>query len=146
MPTWTTPEQDIRAAGLRCTTQRLAVLEVLRARPRHLPVDDVVAEVRTRIGTVSVQAVYDALAALVGVGLARRVRPGGGAAHFEAADGAHHHLACRRCGALADVTASAAPPAPEATHGYEVEDVEITYWGVCPACRQTPEPTERSRP
>jgi Fe2+ or Zn2+ uptake regulation protein len=143
---WTTPEQDIRAAGLRCTRQRLAVLEVLRARPRHLPVDDVAAEVRTRIGSVSVQAVYDALTALVGVGLARRVRPGGGAAYFEAADGAHHHLVCRRCGALADVTAAGAPPAPESTHGYEVDAVEVTYWGACPACRQTPEPTERSQP
>jgi Fe2+ or Zn2+ uptake regulation protein len=142
---WTTPEQDIRTAGLRCTTQRLAVLEVLRARPRHLSVEDVVAEVRTRIGTVSVQAVYDALAALQGAGLARRVQPAGGAAHFEAAAGEHHHLVCRRCGAIADVTLDGSP-VPETTHGFTLDEIEITCWGVCPACRQTPEPTKRSEP
>src|SRR5579864_3416196 len=100
----TASESDIRAAGLRCTAQRIAVLEILRSERRHHRVDEVSALVRDRLGSVSTQAVYDALGALVGVGLARRIEPAGSAALFEARSGDnHHHLVCRGCGTVVDV-------------------------------------------
>ena len=73
----TTSESDIRAAGLRCTAQRIAVLDILRSERRHRPADEVSSLVRQRLGTVSTQAVYDALGALVRAGLARRIEPAG---------------------------------------------------------------------
>jgi Fe2+ or Zn2+ uptake regulation protein len=33
---------------------------------------------------------------------------------------------------------------PENTHGYEVEEAEVTYWGTCPSCaRARPSTTTR---
>jgi Fe2+ or Zn2+ uptake regulation protein len=86
-----TSESDIRAAGLRCTAQRIAVLDILRSERRHHRVDKVSSLVCDRLGTVSTQAVYDALGALVGAGLARRIEPAGSAALFEARSGDNHH-------------------------------------------------------
>ncbi len=134
-------EADIRSRGLRCTAQRVAVLSVLRAEPTHLRVEEVVDAVRHRLGTVSVQAVYDVLGALGEAGLVRRIEPAGSPARYEAGtDHDHHHLVCRRCGAVADVDHAVGDTdalRPAATHGFAVDRAEVIFWGTCPACQQS---------
>ncbi|MEZ5178196.1 MAG: Fur family transcriptional regulator [Acidimicrobiales bacterium] len=136
-------DADIRAAGLRRTAQRVAVLSALRAEPSHLLVDEVVDRVRERLGTVSTQAVYDVLGALTDAGLVRRIEPAGSPARYEAGtDHDHHHLVCRRCGAVADVDPAAGPAEadalrPSTTHGFVVDRAEVIFWGTCPACQQS---------
>ncbi|MHB1929776.1 MAG: Fur family transcriptional regulator [Acidimicrobiales bacterium] len=138
-------EHDIRAAGLRVTAQRIAVLDVLRSGRRHHRADEVSALAGERLGVVSVKAVYDALGVLVGAGLARRIVPDGGAARFEARSGDnHHHLVCRSCGATVDVdcaVGSAPCLEPSDGRGYAVDEAEITFWGACPDCQPTPSRT-----
>jgi Fur family ferric uptake transcriptional regulator len=136
---WTDPEADIRSSGLRCTAQRIAVLAVLREQGRHLRVEAINELVRSRLGVISGQAVYDALAALVGVGLARRIEPAGSPALFEARAGDnHHHVVCRYCGTATDVDCVAVAPCldPSSTNGYVIDEAEITFWGMCPTCQQ----------
>ena len=133
-----TSESDIRAAGLRCTAQRIAVLDILRSERCHHRVDEVASLVRARLGAVSTQAIYDALGALVDAGLARRIEPAGSAALFEARSGDnHHHLVCRDCGAVVDVdcAAGSAPclELPE-DNGFVIDEAEITFWGRCGEC------------
>jgi Fur family ferric uptake transcriptional regulator len=133
----TEPEQELRAAGLRCTAQRLAVLAALRAERRHLSVDELTLLVRARLGAISPQAVYDAAAALERAGLARRVEPAGSPALYEAHTDDHHHLVCRSCGAIVDVAALERPvPAPADPRGFTLDRTEIWFWGTCPACQQ----------
>lgn len=131
-------EQDLRAAGLRCTGPRVAVLAELRAAPGHWRVDEVAAAVRDRLGHVSTQAVYDVLAALEGAGLARRVQPAGGAARFEARTTGHDHAVCRSCGAIVDLDPDAggrpSRRLPDVGDGFVAEVVELTVWGRCAAC------------
>ena len=135
-------ETDIRSAGLRVTAQRIAVLDVLRSERRHHRADQVAILAGERLGVVSVKAVYDALSVLVETGLARRIAPAGGAALFEARSGDnHHHLVCRACGATVDVDclAGSAPCLHGEDHdGYAVDEVEITFWGLCPDCQDHP--------
>src|SRR6478752_3987703 len=93
-------ETALRNAGLRVTRPRLAVLDVLAERP-HATADDVVQHVRSRLGTVSVQAVYDVLAAGARAGLVRRIELPGSPARFETrTDDNHHHLICDSCGQI----------------------------------------------
>ena len=133
-----TSERDIRAAGLRCTAQRIAVLDTLRARRHHYRADELSSIVAERLGAVSTQAVYDSLSALVGVGLARRIEPAGSAALFEAGCGDnHHHLVCRECGVVVDIPclAGAAPCLEIADdRGFVVDEAEVTLWGRCAGC------------
>src|ERR1700684_2938339 len=95
--------EALRASGLRVTAARLAVLVALRARP-HADTDTVISLVREDLGSVSAQAVYNVLAALVEVGLVRRIEPAGSVARYEVRVGDnHHHIVCRTCGATTDV-------------------------------------------
>jgi len=128
----------LRKAGLRATAQRIAVLDALHGTAGHLSVDTVTERVRSRLGAVSTQAVYDILDALTSKGLARRIEPAGSPALFESrvADN-HHHVVCRRCRAVADIDCVVgAAPCLEAsdTNGFVLDEAEITFWGLCPEC------------
>jgi hypothetical protein len=55
-----TAAEELRAAGLRVTAVRVALLEAVR-HGDHLGVEALAAGVRERVGHVSLQAVYEAL-------------------------------------------------------------------------------------
>ena len=130
-------DQRLRAAGLRVTSARLAVLEALGPGD-HLEVDQIGHRARARLGSLSTQAVYDVLRALGIAGLVRRVEPAGSPALFEARVGDnHHHLVCRACGAVLDVDClRGRRPClePSETHGFLLDEAEVTFWGLCPSC------------
>jgi Fur family ferric uptake transcriptional regulator len=135
----TDPSEILRDRGLRVTAQRLAVLRAVASAP-HATADVVAQTVRGEIGTVSVQAVYDALAILTEHGLLRRIRPAGSPARFEDRVGDnHHHLICRVCDRMVDVDCAVGdPPCLTAAEdfGYEIDEAEVVYWGRCPDCVQ----------
>jgi Fur family transcriptional regulator, stress-responsive regulator len=128
----------LRAAGLRVTAPRRAVLDWLTGHP-HATVEAIGAGVRAELGAVSTQAVYDVLAACAGAGLVRRVEPAGHPARYERRVGDnHHHLVCRVCGVTVDVECAvgAAPCLdPSDARGFAVDEAEVVFWGRCPACR-----------
>ncbi|MDX6742538.1 Fur family transcriptional regulator [Actinocorallia sp. A-T 12471] len=128
----------LRGAGLRVTSARVAILETLRS-ARHLTAEEVAVKVRERVGTVSTQAVYEALNALTDIGLLRRIEPAGSPARYESRVGDnHHHLVCRRCGAVADVDCAVghAPCLePANAAGFAVDEADVIYWGLCPSCQ-----------
>ena len=131
--------ERLRDAGLRVTQPRLTLLAALDARP-HATVDDLADAVRRERGSVSTQAVYDAVEAFVAAGLARHVEPAGSPARFESRVGDnHHHVVCRRCGATADVDCAVGRRpclTPNESHGFVVDEAEVTYWGLCPTCQK----------
>jgi Fe2+ or Zn2+ uptake regulation protein len=135
----------LRAAGLRVTMPRLAMLTWLDGHP-HATVDAIAAGVRERFGTVSTQAVYDMLAACAAAGLLRRIEPAGHPARFERRAGDnHHHLVCRRCARTEDVDrAIGAQPCltPAEDLGFTVDEAEVVFWGMCPACRAADRPAD----
>lgn len=120
------------------TRPRLAVLEVLRE-GGHLDVDEIATKVRSRLDSVSTQAVYDVLGALSRAGLARRIEPAGSPARYEARTGDnHHHVVCRSCGVIGDIdcTVGDAPCLdPSNADGFQVDEAEVTFWGLCPSCQ-----------
>ena len=127
----------LREHGLQVTAQRLAVLEAVSDRP-HATADELIDDVRSSIGSVSRQAVYDTLAILVEKGVVRRIQPAGSPARYEDRVGDnHHHLVCRTCGRLVDVDcAIGATPCLTAAEDsrYEIDEAEVIYWGRCPEC------------
>lgn len=131
------PQQVLRSAGLRVTSIRVATLEVVAATP-HADAERIRAGVIERLGSVSVQSVYDTLNVLRTAGVLRKVEPAGHPARYEFHEhDNHHHLACRNCGAIEDVPcAVGSQPCmdPEDTHGFVVDEAEVIYWGLCPSC------------
>jgi Fur family ferric uptake transcriptional regulator len=131
------PADLLRQHGIQVTAQRLAVLRSVAGRP-HITADGVADIVRTKIGAISRQSVYDALGVLVAEGIIRRIQPAGSSARFEARVGDnHHHVICRVCGRATDVDCAVgfAPCLTAANDsGYEIDEAEVIYWGRCPEC------------
>lgn len=130
----------LRSHRVQLTAQRLAVLKAVSTRP-HGTADEIEDIVRAEIGAVSRQAIYDALGILTDKGIVRRIQPARSPARYEdRVDDNHHHLVCRSCGVTVDVwCAVGSMPCLEATddHGFTVDEVEVIYWGTCPACQST---------
>jgi Fe2+ or Zn2+ uptake regulation protein len=131
------PVTLLREHGLPVTAQRIAVLRAVSGRP-HGTADDLAEDVRGEIGTISRQAVYNALGTLAENGLIRRIQPSGSAARYEDRVGDnHHHLVCRSCGETVDVDCAVGErPCLHAVDdaGYEIDEAEVVYWGTCPTC------------
>lgn len=125
------------------TRPRLAVLAAVHSHP-HASTDEIIRLVRTEHAEVSHQAVYDVLRVLTTSSLVRRIEPAGSVARYESrVDDNHHHVVCRSCGVIADVDcAVGAAPCLTASdnHGFTIEEAEVLYWGLCPACTTAPPP------
>lgn len=126
----------LRNASLRVTRPRLAVMAALHAHS-HVDTETVIGLVRSET-SVSHQAVYDVLHALTDAGLVRRIQPAGSIARYELRRGDdHHHVVCRNCGAIADVDRTVGDTSclnASDDHGFEVDEVEVVFWGTCPEC------------
>lgn len=137
MPRTSDFEGMLRAASLRVTRPRVAVLAAVHEHP-HADTDSILSAVRADLGDVSHQAVYDVLRALTVAGLIRRIQPMGSLARYESRTGDnHHHVVCRSCGAIADADcAVGTTPCLTASHdhGFAIDEAEVIYWGWCPDC------------
>lgn len=130
--------ERLKAAGLRSTAPRRAVLETLQP-GGHLDAGEVYNQVKQSLAGTSLQAVYGVLAALTEAGLVRKIEPVGSAARYEARVGDnHHHLICTSCGRIEDVSCAVghAPClVPSESHGFQVTSAEVTFNGLCPECQ-----------
>jgi Fur family ferric uptake transcriptional regulator len=131
----------LRAHGLQVTAQRLAVMRAVSGRP-HCTADEVAEDVRADIGTISRQAVYDALRVLSAKQLIRRIQPAGSPVLYDPRVGDnHHHVICRTCGKAVDVdcTVGEAPCLTAASDShYVIDEAEVIFWGTCPGCTAKP--------
>lgn len=133
--------RHLRAAGLRVTRPRVAVMQAVRAHP-HADTDEVLRIARERLPEVSQQTVYDVLGVLTSAGLVRRIQPSGHASRYESRVGDnHHHVICRTCGSIGDVDCAVGEApclTPSDDRGFVIDEAEVIYWGHCPDC--IPEP------
>lgn len=91
-------EKMLRAASLRVTRARIAVLNAVDARP-HADANDVFDAIHHGTDSISKQAVYDVLTTLVDVGLLRCIKPSGSTARYERRVGT---IITTRCAAIAE--------------------------------------------
>lgn len=131
------PAALLRQHSMSVTAQRLAILRAVGEAP-HSTADDIVTRAAADIGSISRQSVYDTLGTMVERGILRRIEPIGLVAMYEDRVGDnHHHVICRSCGAIGDVdcaVGSAPCLTASNTHGFVIDEADVSYWGLCPAC------------
>jgi Fur family ferric uptake transcriptional regulator len=130
------PAGRLRAAGLRVTRQRVAILEALAEAGGHRTADEIARTMAARGAAVPRASLYHALAALAAGGVLLVADAGPGTARYEVADAWHHHLVCRACGAVIDVPCVRGErPCLEADlPGVVVDEAQVIFRGLCPAC------------
>lgn len=125
-----------RAAELRPTSQRYAVLEFLTKQPVHATAEEIFHALNRKDPRASRATVYNSLRSLAQAGLVREVVSDGKAARFDANLHRHHHFLCEGCGSVEDIPWFDLPPASgrSALAGRAVHNYEILFRGTCERC------------
>ena len=117
------------------------VFEVVSAQApgRHAAAVEIYAAAKRRQPALGYSTVYRALDRLCDQGLVHEVRvPGAASALYEPARHGHAHFLCAGCGRVDDI-AYAIPPADisslNAAHAIAIEDVSLTFNGLCQTCK-----------
>lgn len=132
--------ERLRAGGLRITSQRLLVLQILEESREHLDAKTIYVRGREHDPNLSLATVYRALARLKEMGLvepcylARNRRR----EYYEATDkGEHYHFTCLSCGRIIEVRAPCIKQACREMAeklGLVFTRANVCLKGYCPTC------------
>ena len=126
----------LRAAGLRVTPQRRAILEILEASDRPLSVEDI----RQRLGErgSGVPTIYRNLQRFVEKAWAEPILGPDQTMRFVRcrSGGHHHHLQCEACGRTVEVQACGVETSLHAPSGFKVTRHHLQLFGLCPDCQK----------
>ena len=125
----------LRAAGLRSTPQRQAILAAFRGgAAEHLSADEVFAHASTSLPGLSRGTVYATLAEFTEIGLVSAFgtpEP----VRYETNVEQHGHFRCRLCLRVYDVDVPVPDRESFSAHGHEVERIEVRAEGICAGCQ-----------
>lgn len=128
--------RTLREHGFRATFGRVALLTALKRAGKPVSVEQAVKDVRGKLDQANA---YRALEAFMQAGLVRRIDLGHDHAHYELAEGNHHHhLVCESCGKVADIEIAEDEmerAALRAARGFKsVRTHSLEFFGICNAC------------
>jgi Fe2+ or Zn2+ uptake regulation protein len=128
----------LRDRGQRVTSQRLLIHRFVREHRGHLTAEQVLAGVADALPGTALPTVYATLELFEELGLVRRLQTGGGTMVFDPRTEPHHHVTCRRCGAVEDVQAAVELDAVlrrARRAGFDAEHAQVVVTGLCGDCR-----------
>jgi Fe2+ or Zn2+ uptake regulation protein len=137
--TLTRARKHLSDYGISPTVQRVAVVEYLLGHKTHPTVEAIHAALAPRIATLSRTTVYNTLSRLAEAGGALALDLDPTQTHYDGDTRPHAHFLCTRCGRIEDIFPDAAGwramlAAAPAPRGAMVNDVQLSYKGVCAGC------------
>jgi Fur family peroxide stress response transcriptional regulator len=130
-------ERACHQAGIKLTHQRIEVLREVARSEAHPTADSILAGVKARIPTVSVDTVYRTLWLLTDLGLITTLGPRRDAVRFDANLSPHHHYICVKCGVTVDIEPfdmEAARLGEKLKAVGTVDSTHLEIHGVCAEC------------
>jgi Fur family ferric uptake transcriptional regulator len=135
-----TSKQIIRDLGLKVTSQRQVILEIVRAERGHFTAQDIFESVAKRAPEVGFATVYRFLRSLSESGNVTEVRMGGMPARYEWAEKDHHdHLTCTACGKIVEFENDEIERLQErvaSRQGFILTSHVLELYGICADCRK----------
>ncbi|MFM8330716.1 MAG: ferric iron uptake transcriptional regulator [Candidatus Methylumidiphilus sp.] len=138
----TKESQHIKKAGLKVTSPRVKILEMLENRSaadRHLTAEDVYKTLLQEGEEVGLATVYRVLTQFEAAGLVKRHHFEGGNSVFELESGQHHdHIVCVKCGQVQefrDETIELRQQEIAAAAGFKLTDHSLCLYGLCKSCQ-----------
>ena len=119
--------QILEQRGIRPTSQRVKVAEILLTSPRHLTAEQILVTLREATGHVSKATVYNTLNLFVDQGLAREIHADPERCVYDSTMVPHHHFQNVDTGEMTDIrpddlSFARLPPLPPGT---EIESVDV---------------------
>lgn len=126
--------------GLRLTSQRALILEIIQEEGGHLDADEVYRRAREKHPRLSLSTVYRTLQLLKKLGLVEELHFSEAHHHYEVKSSSeHNHLLCLGCGKIIEFKYPMSRRIKEdvtSKKGFEVTGVETWMTGYCTGCRK----------
>lgn len=119
------------------TKQREVVLTVIRDSHSHLTANEVFAEAKSMLPTISFATVYNSLRFLKDAGHIGEIQFGNGASRYDRMTQRHDHAICNSCGTLVDIEIGHSDDLVKRAaklSKFKPEYIEFTLRGLCPDC------------
>lgn len=137
----------LKQEGLKVTTQRISILEVLEDRPdMHMTVEEIYGKVKENHPEIGLATVYRTIQLFSELHLIDKLNLDDGCVRYEIGDRAgnrtkvghhHHHLICLDCGLVTsfeDDLLETLERRIKASVEFEVVDHEVKLYGYCKDC------------
>ena len=144
--------RHLRAEGGRMTSQRKSVLTALQVLSDHPTAEEIYAHARQQDASLNLSTVYRTLRWLETIGLVNPCWFGeeSRAERFDTQTASHpasghHHFVCRACGSVREFSAPQTTQVIQAFQeqfGAQVDEANLTLYGLCSNCLPSPTPLE----
>ncbi len=124
----------MKKKGVTLTPQRLAVMDYLKKSVNHPSVDEIYTAIKIKYPSISTATVYSTLQLLKELGEIQELHIKGEKAVFDPIAENHHHLLCRECGSIINVTVNCPIIKKKKIDGHVIEEVQAYLYGVCADC------------
>jgi len=132
--------EKLRKLGYRMTPQRAVVLSAIENSDDHVTAEEIYAQVAGKCPRLNISTVYRTLELLKKVGLLYEINLGEGRVGCHPEDkGHHHHLICRKCGAIIDVSESVMFPIEAIllqAFNFKADLKHMAIFGLCENCQK----------
>ena len=132
--------QDLKSAGLKVTTPRLKILEVLEKSPNHhLSAEDIYRALIEQNEEVGVATIYRVLTQFEKSGIINKLHFENNMSVYELSNVEHHdHLVCLKCNEIVefqDDVIEAHQIEIAEYHGFQLTDHSLYLYGLCSNCQ-----------
>lgn len=138
--------QQLRTRGYRITAQRAVVIAAMLAHHDHISAEGLYEQVRTAAPAINLATVYRTLELLYREGLVQRADLGGDCITYSSQQhGAHLHLVCRQCGAVATAHSprlAAVQHDLYQQYGFAPDLTHLSLPGLCVGCAKGEPPAQ----
>lgn len=136
----------LREKGLKVTSQRLMVLNILSAHgDEHLTVEEIYDLAKEESPEIGLATIYRTVQVLLELHVIEKVTFDDGFARYElngeetGSGHRHHHAICTQCGKMYSLETDLLDTLEKQVFeslGFEVTDHEVKLYGLCSACRR----------
>ena len=132
----TTARSDayLRQKGIKSSFQRLSILEYLQNTSAHPSASKIFSDLNSSIPSLSRATVYNTINLFLEKGIVIPVQVDGVEARYDLSEPHHAHFHCLGCGTIFDIP-SGEIAIPEGLKGFDVQEAQLHYKGLCPRCR-----------
>jgi Fe2+ or Zn2+ uptake regulation protein len=123
---------------IRNTVQRQIVLNTLKKMDTHPTVEEVYQEIHKDHPTISKATVYRNLRQLAKNREIRQILLPDELERYDKRANQHYHFKCKNCGVFYDIDIDYPKALDEAVrqkYGFEVDEHDVLFRGICPKCR-----------
>ncbi|MBQ0017344.1 MAG: transcriptional repressor [Clostridiales bacterium] len=125
----------------RQTNQKEMIIDVLEEM-NHPTAEELLAKIEKKYGSFSKATLYRNLAQFVEDGKVDKLALSDAVVRYEISKGFHYHLACEYCGRIDNLVLPKPLAFPSKLLGYDIDAHSLTFYGVCPKCKEKMEDEE----